>query len=43
MLNVSGGWHLHLTLLQHELEGTKPPRFWDTHAKLDAKYRKLIP
>ena len=40
---LSGGWHLHLTMLQHVLEGTKPPRFWDTHAKLEAKYAEIIP
>jgi len=43
MVDVSGGWHLHLTLLEHLLEGRKPPRFWDTHAELEKKYEKLIP
>lgn len=43
MRGVSGGWHLHLTMLQHVLEGTKPPCFWDTHAKLEAKYAEIIP
>jgi len=43
MRNVSGGWHLHLTMLQHLLEGTEPPRFGDTHAALEEKYQKLIP
>ena len=43
MRGVSGGWHLHLIMLQHVLEGTKPPRFWDTHAELEAKYARLIP
>jgi uncharacterized protein YndB with AHSA1/START domain len=43
MVDVSGGWHLHLTMLQHALEGTQPPRFWDTQAKLAAKYAEMIP
>jgi uncharacterized protein YndB with AHSA1/START domain len=43
MVDVSGGWHLHLTMLRHVLEGTPPPRFWDTQAKLAAKYAHLIP
>lgn len=43
MVNVSGGWHLHLTMLQHQLEGAEPPRFWDKHAELEAKYKKVIP
>jgi len=43
IVDVSGGWHLHLTMLQHQLEGTPAPRFWDTHAELEKKYEKLIP
>lgn len=43
MVNVAGGWHVHLLMLEHRLQGTKPPRFWDTHAKLDAQYSQLIP
>jgi uncharacterized protein YndB with AHSA1/START domain len=43
MVNFSGGWHLHLLVLEHVLAGTKPPRFWDTHAQLDAKYQRMIP
>ena len=43
LLSVSGGWHLHLLMLESRLRGTKPPRFWDTQAKLETKYEKLIP
>ena len=43
MVNVSGGWHLHLTLLEHQLAGTKPPRFWDTFAKLEPQYEARVP
>jgi len=43
MRGNAGGWHLHLTMLTHLLEGTQPPRFWDTHALLEEKYRKLVP
>jgi uncharacterized protein YndB with AHSA1/START domain len=42
-VNISGGWHLHLMLLEHQLAGTKPPRFWDTHAVLNKKYEQRIP
>jgi uncharacterized protein YndB with AHSA1/START domain len=43
MVNVGGGWHLHLLMLEHVLNGTKPPRFWDTHAELKKKYEEMIP
>ena len=43
MVDVSGGWHLHLTMLRHQLEGAPPPRLWDMHAELEKKYEKLIP
>jgi uncharacterized protein YndB with AHSA1/START domain len=43
LLSVSGGWHLHLLMLESRLRGTKPPRFWDTQAKLEKMYDKLIP
>jgi uncharacterized protein YndB with AHSA1/START domain len=43
LLSVSGGWHLHLLMLESRLRGTKPPRFWDTQAKLEKMYDKRIP
>lgn len=43
MVDVSAGWHLHLTILRDVLEGTQPPRFWETNAALEEKYARLIP
>jgi uncharacterized protein YndB with AHSA1/START domain len=43
MIDVSGGWHIHLAILDHVLKGTRPPRFWETIAALEAKYERLIP
>lgn len=42
MADVSGGWHLHLTWLAHELAGTEPPRFWTLRAELQEKYGKAM-
>jgi len=36
--SVSGGWHLHLAMLEARLTGTAPPPFWATHARLEAEY-----
>lgn len=41
--NFSTGWHTHLTVLVALLEGTPPPPFWATHARLTAEYEKLHP
>jgi hypothetical protein len=43
MVSVGSGWHLHLLMLEHVLNGTQPPRFWDTHAELSKKYEARIP
>jgi len=39
----ASGWHSHLGLLIAQLEGTPPPPFWATHARLKAEYAKVIP
>lgn len=41
--NFAGGWHTHLAILVALLEGTTPPAFWGTHARLKAHYEKQLP
>jgi uncharacterized protein YndB with AHSA1/START domain len=43
MNNFSTGWHTHLTMLVALLEGTPPPPFWGTHARLTAEYAERHP
>lgn len=38
LLSVSGGWHIHLDLLEAALAGTQGPPFWSTIVKLEAEY-----
>ncbi len=40
MLNVSGGWHTHLGILEDQLNGQEPRPFWATHAKMEAEYAR---
>jgi uncharacterized protein YndB with AHSA1/START domain len=42
LVNVSGGWHTHLGLLEDVLLGAKPRPFWATHAKLETEYAKRM-
>ena len=39
-LNISGGWHCHLTMLQEKAEGRVPPSIWDVWRKLEGVYDK---
>ncbi|MFI5336475.1 MAG: SRPBCC family protein [Opitutales bacterium] len=41
--NFAGGWHTHFAILLALLEGTTPPKFWATHARLQAHYEKVMP
>lgn len=43
MVNVSGGWHLHLDVLEDVLAGRPPRRFWARNAKLEEEYGARIP
>lgn len=43
MVGVAGGWHAHLDILAHRLEGQAPPSFWPTHTRLEAEYESRIP
>ena len=42
MVNVSGGWHTHLAILEDELAGQDRRAFWSTHARLEGEYEKRI-
>jgi uncharacterized protein YndB with AHSA1/START domain len=43
MVNVSGGWHLHLDVLEDVLAGRPPRPFWARNAKLEEDYGDRIP
>lgn len=42
MTNVSGGWHLHLDVLEDVLSGRPPRPFWARQAALEAEYGARI-
>ena len=42
VVDVSGGWHTHLGILEDRLLGREPRPFWATHAKLEAEYAKRL-
>ena len=39
-VNVSGGWHSHLSILQYKAEGKMPPAFWDVWRETEHTYEK---
>lgn len=39
-VNVSGGWHSHLAILQYKAEGKVPPAFWDVWRETEGAYDK---
>ncbi|MES1195301.1 MAG: ATPase, partial [Opitutus sp.] len=41
LTGYAGGWHTHFSILLAQLEGTTPPPFWATHARLKAEYEKM--
>jgi uncharacterized protein YndB with AHSA1/START domain len=43
MADVSGGWHLHLEVLEAVLAGRTPGSFWARQAELEKAYRGRIP
>ena len=43
MVNVSGGWHLHLDVLEDVLGGRSPRPFWARQAALEQSYEERIP
>jgi uncharacterized protein YndB with AHSA1/START domain len=40
--NYGAGWHVHVNLLLAQLEGTPPPPFWATHARLKPDYEQRL-
>lgn len=43
MVDVSGGWHAHVGLLQDLLAGREPREFWGEVAAAEAEYQRRIP
>jgi uncharacterized protein YndB with AHSA1/START domain len=43
MVDVSGGWHLHLDVLRQRLSGAKTERFWTALEELDREYEARTP
>jgi uncharacterized protein YndB with AHSA1/START domain len=40
MLNVSGGWHTHLAVLEERLNERVPPSFWTLFEGIESEYEK---
>jgi uncharacterized protein YndB with AHSA1/START domain len=40
MLNVSGGWHTHLAVLEERLNERVPPSFWTLFEGIESEYDK---
>jgi uncharacterized protein YndB with AHSA1/START domain len=40
MIDVSGGWHAHLDMLEAILAGAPRPRFWEAAARYEAEYEE---
>jgi uncharacterized protein YndB with AHSA1/START domain len=43
MLSVSGGWDVHVGILDDVLNDRKPRGFWSTHEKREAEYARRFP
>jgi uncharacterized protein YndB with AHSA1/START domain len=43
LLNVSGGWHMHLDVLAARLAGKEPPPFWEGWSRLKLEYERRLP
>jgi len=39
-VNISGGWHSHLSILQDKAEGKVPPPFWDVWRQTEHVYEQ---
>jgi uncharacterized protein YndB with AHSA1/START domain len=42
-VDVSGGWHSHLAILQDKAEGNVPPAFWDVWRRTENVYEGRYP
>jgi uncharacterized protein YndB with AHSA1/START domain len=43
LLNVSGGWHMHLDILVARMSGKEPAPFWDGWSRLKKEYEQRMP
>ena len=43
LLNVSGGWHMHLDVLVARMTGKEPAPFWDGWSRLQKEYERRMP
>jgi uncharacterized protein YndB with AHSA1/START domain len=43
LLNVSGGWHMHLDILVARMTGKEPAPFWDGWSRLKKEYEQRMP
>ena len=42
MVDVGGGWHTHLAILEDVLNGVEPRPFWSSHAQFEKAYEAQI-
>jgi uncharacterized protein YndB with AHSA1/START domain len=42
LVNVAGGWDVHVGILEDRLNGETPRPFWSTHARLKREYEALL-
>lgn len=42
MVDVAGGWHTHLGILEDNLYGREPRGLWSTLARVEAEYKKRL-
>jgi len=43
MVDVSGGWHSHLDVLEFRLNGRTPPPFWLLFGDIESRYERAYP
>jgi uncharacterized protein YndB with AHSA1/START domain len=43
LLNVSGGWHMHLDTLVARMTGKEPAPFWEGWSRLKKEYERRMP
>jgi uncharacterized protein YndB with AHSA1/START domain len=43
MVDVSGGWHSHLDVLEYRLNGRTPPPFWLLFGDVESRYERAYP
>lgn len=43
LLNIAGGWHMHLDVLVARANGDEPEPFWDGWSRRKAEYERRLP